>query len=99
MYEPAPSPLYVFGDEQLVYVPVAVPGPSSLHSNLPSSLETNSNDAVVALVVAGGPLKIVATGGLWSTVQFPEDQNPVSFPAASVDEDEDVAHGNPVERA
>ena len=63
VYEPAPSPLYVFGDEQLAYVPVAVPGPSSLHSNVPSSFELNSNDAVVALVSPDGPLKIAGIGG------------------------------------
>ena len=48
VYGPLPSPLYVFGDEQLAYVPVVVPGPSSLHSNVPSSSAMNSNDAVVA---------------------------------------------------
>jgi hypothetical protein len=84
VYAPAAIPVYVFGDVQLVYVLVTVPGPSSMHSNLPSSFETNSNDAVVAVVTAGGPLRIVAPGGLWSTVQFPENQYPVSFPAASV---------------
>ena len=63
VYAPAPSPLYVFGDEQLAYAPVAVPGPSSLHSNVPSSSATNSNDAVVAGVTGGGPLRIHAVGG------------------------------------
>ena len=63
VYEPAASPLYVFGDEQLAYVPVAVPGPSSLHSNVPSSFELNSNDAVVACVIPDGPLKIAGIGG------------------------------------
>ena len=84
VYEPALSPLYVFGDEQLEYVPVAVPGPSSLHSNVPSSFELNSNDAVVALVGPDGPLEIIGIGGSRSTAQGGGDANADSLPAGSV---------------
>jgi hypothetical protein len=62
VYAPAARPLYVLGDEQLAYVPVAVPGPSSLHSNVPSSFELSSNEAVVAWMIPDGPLMIVALG-------------------------------------
>ena len=95
VYEPAASPLYVVGDEQLAYAPVAVPGPSSLHSNVPSSFELNSNDAVVACVVPDGPLKIAAIGG--SLVDRPVAGEPVArlVPRRVRDEDEGVGLGNP----
>jgi hypothetical protein len=63
VYAPAASPLYSFGEVQGVHAPLAVSGPSRLHSNLSSSSAMNSNDAVVAGVTGGGPLGIHAVGG------------------------------------
>ena len=50
-------------------VPVAAPGPSSLHSNVePDSVEVNANVAVVAVTVPLGPLVIEVFGAVRSIV-------------------------------
>jgi hypothetical protein len=51
------------------YVPVADPGPSSLHSNVePGSELENPNDGDALLVVPVGPESIVVSGAVMSTV-------------------------------
>ena len=56
VYRPSVSGPYAFGDAQLVYVPVVVPGPSSLHSNVePDSVAVNRYDGEVTFVGPDGP--------------------------------------------
>ena len=58
-----------FGELQVVNVPVAAPGPSSLHSNVESiSVDVNENDCAATFVVPIGPAVIVVSGAAVSTV-------------------------------
>src|SRR3954470_1855465 len=56
VYRPSVSGPYPCGDAQLVYAPVAGPGPSSLHSNVePESVAVNLYDGAVTFVGPDGP--------------------------------------------
>ena len=85
VYVPSASGPSVRGEVQLAYVPVAAPGPSSLHSNVePASVEVNVNDGDAPLVVPVGPPVIVVSGAAVSTVNVRVAGVASTLPAASV---------------
>jgi hypothetical protein len=75
--------VYARGDAHGWNVPVAAPGPSSLHSNVaPNSVAEKVNEGPLLPVMLEGPLFIVVSGGVASTVNAPLVVP--SLPAASV---------------
>ena len=76
---PWPSPVYVTGSVHATNGP-----PSRLHSYVTGlSFEEKSNVAVVEFVAAGGPLTIVVSGGVPSTVHVRDAGVGSTLPAAS----------------
>jgi hypothetical protein len=69
VYEPSASGPYARGDVHATHVPVADPGPSSLHSNVdPVSEPEKPNDGDALPVVPVGPESLVVSGAAVSTV-------------------------------
>ena len=71
-------------------MPVAVPGPSSLHSNVAPASDVNANDADSTLIVPVGPVVIVVSGATVSTVNERVAGVASVLPAASVARTENV---------
>jgi hypothetical protein len=90
-YEPSASGPTIRGEVQLTYVPVAPPGPSSLHSNAePGSELENPNDGDAWFVVPDGPESIVVSGAAVSTVKGCVAGDASTLPAGSVARTENV---------
>ena len=68
VYAPSASAVYACGDVHAAYVPVAAPGPSSLHSNVAPASDVNPNDGEFTLINPVGPVVIVVSGATVSTV-------------------------------
>jgi hypothetical protein len=76
---PSPSPEYAFGEPHAAQEPA-----SSLHSNVPASLDENPNEAELDPTVPLGPLAIDVSGEPVSTVQVRLAGVASTFPTASI---------------
>jgi hypothetical protein len=91
VYEPSASDVYARGEVHAAYVPVAAPGPSSLHSKVePGLVELKPNDGDELFVVPVGPLEIEVSGAEVSTVNDRVAGVASTLPAPSVARTENV---------
>jgi hypothetical protein len=91
VYVPSASGPSARGDVQLAYVPVVALGPSSLHSNVaPVSVEENVYEGEATFVVPAGPVLIVVSGAVVSTVNARVAGLASTLPTPSVARTENV---------
>jgi hypothetical protein len=68
VYDPFARLEYAFGDVHEPYVPVVVPGPSSLHWNVSVASLLKPKLALFVVIVPVGPVSIVVCGAVVSTL-------------------------------
>ena len=91
VYAPSASEFSACGEVHVAYVPVAEPGPSSLHWNVtPISVPENVNWVALVLIVPLGPVLIVVSGVVVSTVKDRVAGVGSTLPAASIARTENV---------
>ena len=91
VYVPSASVPRLRGDEHAWNDPVAAPGPSRRHSNVePDSVEENVNDGALFADVPAGPVLIVVSGAVVSTVNVRVAGVGSTLPAASIARTENV---------